>query len=100
MNPLGASAYEAACGRLKKLLIASAVCVLFSVLIPNAYPIAKLAATLSTLLLFISALVVIVRDCRCPHCGKVIFLGALAATVCPRCKRSLRTGNKLKKSRK
>ena len=37
--------------------------------------------------------------CRCPNCGKVIFLGVLAVNTCPRCKRSLVTGNKVKKSR-
>lgn len=100
MNSLGGNAYEAACARLKKILIASAVCALLSVLLPSAYPAARLAATLATLLLFVAAIVVILRDCRCPHCGKTIFFGALSATVCPHCKRSLKTGKKLKKSKK
>ena len=53
----------------------------------------------ATLILFIATVVIIVRECRCPHCGKVIFLGVLAVTSCPKCKRSLTTGKKVKKSR-
>ena len=35
--------------------------------------------------------------CRCPHCGKRILNGVLVVKVCPRCKRSLATGKKVKR---
>ena len=35
--------------------------------------------------------------CRCPHCGKRIVNGVLVVKVCPRCKRSLTTGKKIKR---
>ena len=41
----------------------------------------------------------IIKYCRCPSCNKVIFFGLLAAKTCPRCKRSLTTGQKVKKSK-
>ena len=54
---------------------------------------------LITVILFVVMVYIICTECRCPHCGKIIFFGALAATYCPRCKRSLMTGKKQKKSR-
>jgi hypothetical protein len=35
--------------------------------------------------------------CRCPHCGKRILAGVMVATVCPKCRHSLITGEKVKK---
>lgn len=99
MNTLGASNYESARKRLRTVLISAAVTATASVLTPAAYSQFKLAVTFATLLLFAAVIVVIVRDCRCPHCGKIIFLGALSATHCPRCKRGLTSGKKQKKSR-
>ena len=46
----------------------------------------------------VGVIVVIVRDCRCPACGKRIISGVLVLSVCPRCKRSLYTGDKMKKT--
>ena len=60
----------------------------------------RLECALFTLLLFAAMVFIIVRDCRCPYCGKIIFLGALSATHCPRCRRSLTTGKKYRKSKK
>ena len=54
---------------------------------------------LITIGLFIGAVYVVVKYCRCPHCNRVIFLGVMALTSCPGCKRSLVTGKKVKKSR-
>lgn len=53
----------------------------------------------ATVILFIVTIVIIVRQCRCPHCGKIIFLGVLAVTACPSCKRDLVSGKKVKKSK-
>ncbi len=35
--------------------------------------------------------------CRCPYCGKRILNGVLVVKVCPKCKRSLSTGKKVKR---
>ena len=35
--------------------------------------------------------------CRCPHCGKHIMNGVLVVKICPKCKRSLTTGKKVKR---
>ena len=99
MRNLHASNYETARGHLRTVMIAAAVFCILSIAIPAAYALFKLAAMLITILLFAAMVYVICTECRCPHCGKIIFLGALAATYCPRCKRSLMTGKKQKKNR-
>ena len=83
----------------KKTMISTAVCCVLSVLAQ--FFSQSLVALFggATLILFIATVVIIVRECRCPHCGKVIFLGVLAVTSCPKCKRSLTTGKKVKKSK-
>ena len=53
-----------------------------------------------TLLLFIAIIYIAVKFCRCPNCGKMILLGVLAIETCPRCKHSLTTGKKVKKSKR
>lgn len=53
-----------------------------------------------TIASFIGAIIMIVKYCRCPHCGKVIFFGMLAIRQCPRCRRNLFTGQKMKKSKR
>lgn len=99
MRNLGASNYETARDHLRKVMIAAAVFCVLGVAIPAAYGLFKLAAMLITVILFVVMVYIICTECRCPHCGKIIFLGALAATYCPRCMRSLMTGKKQKKSR-
>ena len=54
---------------------------------------------IASTLIFIYAIYTIIKCCRCPSCNKVIFFGLLAAKTCPRCKRSLTTGQKVKKSK-
>ena len=100
MSNLGGSNYEAARGRLKTVMFASIVACAGSLLTPQAYLQMKMFFTIATVILFGTLVFIIVRDCRCPHCGKIIFFGALSATHCPRCKRSLTTGKKQKKSKK
>ena len=100
MSNLGGSNYEAARTRLRSVMVASAVACAASLLTPQTIISLKLFFTVATILLFAAVLFIIVRECRCPHCGKIIFMGALSATHCPRCKRSLTTGKKQKKSRR
>ena len=99
MANLGRSDYETAKGRLRTVLIAAALACAGSLLTPQGYLQLKLFFTVATIILFATTLYIIVRECRCPHCGKIIFIGALSATHCPRCRRSLTTGKKQKKSK-
>ena len=100
MSKLGESDYESARSRLRTVMIASAVACAGSLLTPQSFIQLKMFFTVATLILFATIVYIIVRECRCPHCGKIIFMGALSATHCPRCKRSLTTGKKQKKSRR
>ena len=83
---------------LKKIIIGAAVfCVL--ALITQSNPTIQAVFSLLTVACFVAAVIVDVKFCRCKHCGKVVFLGVLTITSCPRCKRSLMTGKKVKKSK-
>ena len=50
--------------------------------------------------LLIAMLVCAWRFCRCPYCGKRIIAGALAVTTCPSCRRDLKSGRRVKKSKR
>ncbi len=52
---------------------------------------------LAALACIVGVVFVSLRFCRCPHCGKRILNGVLVLKVCPKCKRSLLTGAKVKK---
>lgn len=80
---------------LKKLLIATAVGCAISFLTPR-YSYVQVIFMCMTTVLFITAILTIVKYCRCPNCGKVIFFGVLAVSSCPRCHRNLVTGKKMK----
>ncbi len=49
-----------------------------------------------TLAFMVATVLVVFLYSRCPSCGKVIAFGVLKATCCPRCKRNLVTGKKMK----
>ena len=83
---------------MKKLLVASVSTAVSAYIMQSNQTLATVL-TAVTLILFGTVIYIMVKFCRCPNCGKVIFLGVLAVNTCPRCKRSLVTGNKVKKSR-
>jgi len=83
---------------LKKLLVATAIGCVISFFTPK-YSYAQMIFMCLTTVLFISSIVTIVKYCRCPSCGKIIFFGVVAVTACPRCHRNLVTGKKVKKSK-
>ena len=85
-------------GLVKKLLIGAVVCCVLSFIVQK-QPTLQFALMALTLFIFVTTIVCLIKYCRCPHCGKIIFFGVLAVTQCPRCKRSLVTGKKMKKSR-
>lgn len=49
---------------------------------------------------FVLAFIVIGLFCKCPNCGKRIYLGLFKAVNCPNCKRNLITGEKSKGKRR
>lgn len=51
---------------------------------------------LASMICFVLSFVVIVLFCKCPYCGKVVYLGLFKATHCPKCRRSFETGVKKK----
>ena len=83
---------------LKQIIIGAVVCTALAFVFRN-NPTWSVVFTTLTIGLFIGAVYVVVKYCRCPHCNRVIFLGVMALTSCPGCKRSLVTGKKVKKSR-
>ncbi len=81
----------------KKLLIGSVAACVFTLFTQGAIQLAFMGLTVACV---VGAIYILVKYCRCPHCGKVIFFGMLAIRQCPRCKRNLFTGQKMKKSKK
>ena len=81
--------------RLRILLMATAVGCAASLLTPQ-YSLVQVALMCLTVVLFVTCLALIFKYCRCPNCGKVIFLGVMALKSCPRCHRNLVTGKKMK----
>ena len=80
-----------------RLVIAASVCCVISLLCPEGsyyqFGFVALAA------IFIGTIICVYQFCRCPYCGKHIMLGVLAVKDCPRCRRNLATGKKIKKRR-
>ena len=83
----------------KKAVAAAVVCCVATLVTQNNSSLYMLFFAL-TVAAFIAAILIVFKYCRCPHCGKVIFLGVLSVTTCSRCKRNLVTGKKVKKSKR
>ena len=83
---------------MKKLLVGSVIAAVAAYVFQTNQTVSTVLTGIC-LILFASVIYIMVKFCRCPNCGKVIFLGVLAVNTCPRCKRSLVTGNKVKKTR-
>ena len=77
--------------------IACGVCALFFTPTGSA---ANVVLIFLSMALLIAMIVCAWKFCRCPSCGKHIIAGALAVSVCPNCHRDLRSGKKVKKSRR
>ena len=82
----------------KKLLIGAVVACVLSLLMPRQSYL-QIAFIALTAVIFFTIIACLAKYCRCPHCGKVIFFGVLVIRQCPRCKRSLVTGKKMKKAK-
>ena len=57
----------------------------------------QMAYILAAFVCIVGIVITSVLLCRCPHCGKRILTGVLVVKVCPKCKRSLTTGKKVKR---
>lgn len=80
----------------KWMVIISVVLALASLLLFPEGSVNKLITVIASIVCFISTIVIIYKFCRCPYCGKRIFMGVLVVTHCPACKRNLKTGKKNK----
>lgn len=80
---------------LVKLLLAMCIVFCMAGLFTSGTSLGAVSAVMS-LLFFVMAFVVIALYCKCPNCGKHIYLGLFKAVNCPRCKRNLITGAKSK----
>ena len=81
----------------KKLAVATVVCGVGSFVAVGADNSLQFVLLALTFVLCLCAVYVVVRYCRCPHCGKRIFLGVLKVKTCPACHRDLESGRKAKK---
>ena len=84
---------------IKKLLVVAVISSIGTFLM-RSDPSLQMGLTVVTIGLFVAVFVVLFKYCRCPHCGKVIFLGVLAVTSCPKCRRNLITGKMVKRSKR
>ena len=81
----------------KKLAIATAIFAVASFISIGADSSLQFSFLVLTLVLCALTIYVILRYCRCPHCGKRIYFGVLNARTCPACRRDLVSGKKTKK---
>ena len=80
----------------KWLVLFSAILAIASLLLFPAGSAQQLILLVGSVVCFVAAIVVIVKYCRCPYCGKMIITGVLVVTHCPSCRRDLKTGKKSK----
>ena len=100
MKPSYSNSFARGQKLVRYLLGGSILLGLFGFFIYNSSPAQQTLCMLFSLVMMVSAVVCMVRFCRCPRCGKVIIGGVLVLETCPRCKCNLYTGEKVKKSKK
>ena len=81
----------------KKLAIATVIFAVGSFISVGADSRLQFSFLALTFLLCILTIYVILRYCRCPYCGRRIFMGVLKVRTCPACHRDLINGKKTKK---
>ncbi len=80
----------------KWTVIISVLLALAGMLLFPADSLNRIIFMLASLACFVATVVIIYKYCRCPYCGKRIFMGVLVVTHCPACRRNLKTGKKSK----
>ncbi|MDO4983641.1 MAG: hypothetical protein Q4E35_08830 [Eubacteriales bacterium] len=81
----------------KKLAVGTAVSCVAGILLAQMQSNLELIFITLTFVLFAATIYVIIKYCKCPYCGRRIFLGVLKVTSCPSCHRSFTTGKKVRK---
>lgn len=56
-------------------------------------------SSIISLICFVVSIAVVALYCKCPYCGKHIYLGLFKIEYCPKCRRNLETGIKKKGKR-
>ena len=82
---------------IKTLVVLAVICCVGCLFFTQEGTVLQAVLVILTLVFMVAAITVVFLYSRCPSCGKVIALGVLQATCCPRCKRNLVTGQKMKK---
>ena len=99
MNSQYQSGFERGQTLVRYCMVGAIACGVCSMFLPTGST-ANVVLIFLSLALLVGMLVCAWNFCRCPHCGKRILAGALAVKVCPSCHRDLRSGKKVKKSRR
>ena len=81
---------------IKGLSICAIICCVACLFFTQENSMLQIVLLILTLVFMAATLLVVFLYSRCPSCGKVIVFGVLRATCCPRCKRNLVTGQKMK----
>lgn len=80
----------------------SKYCIIFSIvlcvisLLVTQGSVVQIVLTVATVAMMVATVVCIYKYCICPYCGKHIVTGVLTVKNCPRCRRSLVSGKKIK----
>ena len=76
-----------------RLVIAASVCCVISLLCPEGsyYQFGFVALTAA---IFVGTIICVYQFCRCPYCGKHLFVNMLKHKTCPKCRRALTTPRK------
>ena len=81
------------------LVVAIAVCVLSLITFQNDTTGMQICIA-AALILFVAAIMVCGKFCRCPHCGKRLFYKLFRIHACPQCGRDFDSGKKVVKVKK
>ena len=81
----------------KYLLWAAVLLALVTIFFTRAGTAANTVLFILTMAAIAASLIVVYKDCRCPYCGRHIFMGVFRITVCPACHRNLYSGKFVKK---
>ena len=100
MNDFQGNSFETGRTRLKYILIFELIVTVCTLFIPETVTGPRAVLSVLVILGFIAAIYTLVKDCRCPYCNRVIFMGVLNVRECPHCRRNLITGKKMKKSKR
>ena len=79
------------------LLVAAVVLLAVSMLFGGAMGSLYGIFVLTGMVCAVAAIFICVTYCKCPHCGKRIFVGVLTRSDCPHCRKNLYSGKKSKK---